>query len=128
MTSELPTRGCRVSAMDRAPLDARCSGCTGYLQRENDESARDEDGWNAKDNSEGINGSAIQFGKETSKRTYRAVSAAATGGLALITPTHLTYNRQEFALFFQQVQRASRSGEGDAQAHVVSRRSVAQGV
>ena len=130
MTAELLDRGCRVTAIDRAPLDHRLDGHPGLTFQRAD-TAR----WQAPAGSAfdamlcDLNGPpqpaiqqvvrmapALKPGalviftlKLTGADSIAAADAlladviaiASRGGLRWLAQTHLTYNRREFTLFFE---------------------------
>lgn len=129
MTSELLRRGYRVTAVDRAPLDARLQGDRNLtFARADAASFAPPQGATYDALLSDLNGPALESlshvirlvpqlrsgglvvftlkaaGAETLEQVdalYRAVlQKAATAGLERIATTHLTYNRQEFTLFF----------------------------
>lgn len=130
MTSELLERGYQVTAVDRAPLDRRLDGREGLRfikmdvakyqpagQMKFDAILCDMNG----DVSIAL-GQVIRLSKhlrpgglvvytlktpgvtgfrETNEQFHLAVANAWAAGMKLIASSHLTYNRQEFALFFE---------------------------
>ncbi|MGC4015010.1 MAG: SAM-dependent methyltransferase [Luteolibacter sp.] len=130
MTSELLKRGYRVTAVDRAPLDPRLDKAKGLTFSRADVahfqppvgesydaflsdlngSARESIGYIIRLSSHLRKGGLVVFTLKTSDAStveavndlYKEVVAHAKPvGLALIATTHLTYNRQEFTLFFE---------------------------
>jgi len=130
MTSELLHRGFRVTAVDRAPLDARLDGHPGLTFVRGDAGhftpapgARFEallcDLNSAAEQSIGhvlrlteslAPGGLVVFTLKFAgvdsfgaiNRLFKSVvDRAARGGLRLLATTHLTYNRKEFTLFFE---------------------------
>jgi 23S rRNA C2498 (ribose-2'-O)-methylase RlmM len=130
MTSELLARGHRVTAVDRAPLDARLRGAAGLAFVRQDAAAfRPRDGATFDALLCDLNGDAldsmrhvvrlapslskgglviftlqmpgVQMLPEMVALSESAIRLAAGAGLALVTQTHLSYNRHEFTLFFQ---------------------------
>ncbi|BCU75870.1 SAM-dependent methyltransferase [Luteolibacter sp. LG18] len=130
MTSELLKRGHRVTAVDRAPLDPRLDKASGLTFSRADVatfqpptgesydaflsdlngSARDSIGYIIRLSSHLRKGGLVVFTLKTSDATtveavnelYQSVTAHAKAvGLNRFATTHLTYNRQEFTLFFE---------------------------
>jgi 23S rRNA (cytidine2498-2'-O)-methyltransferase len=130
MTAELLTRGYRVTAVDRAPLDPRLQNAPGLLPVLADAATfRPGPGVSYDAILSDMNGAAtdsiahvirlsgnlrpggivIFTLKLPGVTTYagvnemetRVTEAAAAAGLRLFARTHLTYNRQEFTLFFE---------------------------
>jgi 23S rRNA C2498 (ribose-2'-O)-methylase RlmM len=128
MTAELLTRGCRVTAVDRAPLDARLAGASGLQAVCMDAAAFLPEADTVFDAIlSDMNGDAresmaqvIRLSKylregglvvftlkmpgvtgfaEMNALAASVVKAAAAAGLREIAMTHLTYNRHEFTLF-----------------------------
>lgn len=130
MTSELLARGQRVTAVDRAPLDKRLHGKAGlsFVRADAAEFQPREgtvfDAILCDMNSEGREamrqvarlvpclrpGGLVVFTLKSPRfetmaepvSLFHAVAAAAeSAGLRLLAQTHLTYNRNEFTLFFE---------------------------
>ncbi|MFD0892487.1 hypothetical protein KBB96_13760 [Luteolibacter ambystomatis] len=130
MTSELLKRGYRVTAVDRAPLDARLDKTSGLTflradvatfqppQGENYDaflsdlngSALESIGYIIRLSSHLRKGGLVVFTLKTSDASsveaaselHQAVTTRAKAvGLSLFATTHLTYNRQEFTLFLE---------------------------
>lgn len=128
MTAELLDRGFRVTAIDRAALDPRLEGAAGLTFVRSDVDAFQPKGafdallcdMNGDPRaslrqvvrlSAGLNpGGLIVFtlkaaGADTPEEMLALLRAAeafaVASGLSLIAKTHLTYNRQEFTLFFE---------------------------
>jgi 23S rRNA (cytidine2498-2'-O)-methyltransferase len=130
MTSELLQRGYTVTAVDRAVLDARLNGAKGLRFTRADVSTfvppkgAEYDALLSDMNGDPQaamrqvgrlsaflrpGGLAVFTLKTTSVDTFEGINAleqdviaqAARDGLSLLAKTHLTYNRQEFTLFFQ---------------------------
>ena len=126
MTSELLKRGYEVSAIDRAPLDPRLANHRNLTFLKEDVaqfvpprgirydailSDMNGDPRQAITLKDFINpgGLAVFTLKTTGAETVAAIETlekdvlaiAAQNGFSLITRTHLTYNRQEFTLFFE---------------------------
>ncbi len=130
MTSELLDRGCKVTAIDRAPLDKRLDSQPGLHFALMDVAAFKPNASMVYDAilsdmngdplesirqvgrlSKNLNpGGIVIFTLKTTGVTtlgemnalfQSAVDSAATAGLNLIARTHLTYNRQELTLFFE---------------------------
>ncbi|HWB03889.1 MAG TPA: hypothetical protein VG796_12755 [Verrucomicrobiales bacterium] len=130
MTSELLARGYRVTAVDRAPLDKRlerhagltflCADAAAFhppkgmhydaLLSDLNGDARDSMGHVIRAAQHLNPGGMVIFtlklaGAETPGETITlfqsVVDIAAGAGLSLLARTHLTYNRQEFTLFFR---------------------------
>ena len=106
MTSELLARNYRVTAVDRAPLDKRLNRQPGLTFARADVATFQHV---IRLSSHLKAGGIVVFtlkmpGVETVDETlqlFRSVMAmAARSGLRLLARTHLTYNRQEFTLFF----------------------------
>jgi hypothetical protein len=130
MTAELLSREYRVTAVDRAPLDARLQNAPGLTTALADAAtfqpapkirydailsdmngdARDSISHVARLSKHLRPGGLVVFTlKLPGVATYsgvmeiesRVVATAAEAGLRLLARTHLTYNRQEFTLFFE---------------------------
>ena len=130
MTSELLARGYRVTAVDRAPLDARlansldltfvCGDAATFTPRDGTRYAAilsDMNG-DARNSIEAVlrltkhlqPGGLVTFTLKTAgvdtlegiqDLCASVIGRAAAGGLRLLAQTHLTYNRHEFTLFFE---------------------------
>ncbi len=130
MTAELLARGYRVTAVDRAPLDARLDASAGLIFIPGDAATftpRDNTRYDAilsdmngaaRNSIEALlrlskhlqPGGLVIFtlktaGVDTLEGMQRlcasVIERAAAGGLCLLAQTHLTYNRHEFTLFFE---------------------------
>ena len=130
MTSELLTRGYRVTAVDRAPLDARLDSSSdltficGDAATFTPQSGTRYDAILSDMNGEARNaieavlrltkhlqpGGLVIFTLKTAgvdtlagiqRLCASVIGCAAAGGLRLLAQTHLTYNRHEFTLFFE---------------------------
>jgi SAM-dependent methyltransferase len=132
MTAELIARGYQVTAVDRAPLDARLAKSAGLRSVVADAATFDPEARARYDailsDMNGAAGDAIQCVtrltphlnpggiiiftlklpgvatfSEANELESQVVKSAANRGLRLISRTHLTYNRYEFTLFFELV-------------------------
>lgn len=132
MTSELLARGWRVTALDRAPLDARLRDVPGLTFIKTDVAhfqAREGDAFDAILCD--MNGDALDSMRQVARLAahlrrggiviftmklpgiqltgdilaaiQQTTELAAGAGLSLVAQTHLTYNRHEFTLFFEQL-------------------------
>lgn len=130
MTSELLARGYQVTAVDRAPLDERLTGAAGlrFVRADAGEfrpavgamydallcdmngEARDSIACVARFTKHLRSGALVVFtlkmpgvsDLESMLALQRdVVAAAGASGLALLARTHLSYNRHEFTLFFE---------------------------
>lgn len=130
MTSELLARGYRVTAVDRAPLDARLAGAPGLVAVQADAAhyrpaadarfdamlsdmngdARDSMACLARFTPHLRQGGLVVFTlklpgvtdlDEALARESAVVESAARAGLDLLARTHLSYNRHELTLFFR---------------------------
>ena len=130
MTSELLARGFRVTAVDKAPLDARLNGATGLKFRRADvgefQPAAGEifDALLCDMNGDAraalrqvvrlsrslkpggvivftLKGAGVESPAEMNELARAAIAYATASKLSVIATTHLTYNRQEFTLFFE---------------------------
>ena len=135
MTSELLARGFRVTAVDKAPLDARLNGAAGLKFRRADvaefQPAAGEtfDALLCDMNGDAraalrqvvrlskhlrpgglavftLKGAGVESPAEMNELARAATAYAIASKLSVIATTHLTYNRHEFTLFF------GKSGEG----------------
>ncbi len=130
MTSELLARGFRVTAVDKAPLDARLNGATGLKFRRADvgefQPAAGEtfDALLCDMNGDAraalrqvvrlsrslkpggvivftLKGAGVESPAEMNELSRAAIAYATASRLSVIATTHLTYNRHEFTLFFE---------------------------
>jgi len=130
MTAELLTRGCRVTAVDRAPLDARLAGADGLqavcmdaadfqpppataydaILSDMNGDARDSITQVIRLSKNLRAGGLVVFTlkmpgvtgfEEINGLTASVLDAATAAGLRVIAITHLTYNRHEFTVFFE---------------------------
>lgn len=130
MTSELLARGYRVTAVDKAAMDPRLKGVSGlnavrfdvesFRPAENERYSAILCDMNgdarsslrqvvrlAKHLEKGglvvftLKGAGVESAEEMNELSRAAISYAAASGLSLFAKTHLTYNRQEFTLFFE---------------------------
>ena len=130
MTSELLARGFRVTAVDKAPLDARLNGAAGLKFRRADvaefEPAAGEsfDALLCDMNGDAraalrqvvrlskslkpgglivftLKGAGVESPAEMNELARAATAYATASGLSLLATTHLTYNRLEFTSFFE---------------------------
>jgi 23S rRNA C2498 (ribose-2'-O)-methylase RlmM len=130
MTSELLARGHRVTAVDRAPLDARLRQADGLQFVQKDVAAFHPHAGEIFDAMLcDLNGDAMESLRHVSRLTPHlrkggiviftlkmpglqslpamvalsesAVQMASSNGLSLVSQTHLSYNRQEFTMLFE---------------------------
>jgi 23S rRNA C2498 (ribose-2'-O)-methylase RlmM len=131
MTSELLARGHRVTAVDRAPLDARLRQAGGlqFVQK-NVAAFQPHPGEIFDAMLCDLNGDALESLRHVARLTPHlrkggmviftlkmpgvqslpamaalsasAVHMASSAGLSLVSQTHLSYNRHEFTMFFEQ--------------------------
>lgn len=142
MTSELLARGWRVTALDRAPLDARLRGAAGLrfiktdvaqyrttegerfdailcdMNGEAGESMRQVTRLSTQLRKGGViiftmKLPGIQSLPEILTATQATAEMAFGAGLTLVAQTHLTYNRHEFTLFFEQLEEPPAPPEAD---------------
>jgi 23S rRNA (cytidine2498-2'-O)-methyltransferase len=130
MTSELLARGYRVTAIDKAPLDARLNGAAGLKFIRSDVAElrlADSERFDAllcdmngdaraalrqvlrlsrNLNPGGIivftlKGAGVESPAEMNELSRAAITYATASGLSRIATTHLTYNRQEFTVLLE---------------------------
>jgi 23S rRNA C2498 (ribose-2'-O)-methylase RlmM len=132
MTSELLQRGCQVTAVDRAPLDARLKDASGLREIHMDASSfRPPPGTVYDAILSDMNGDALESIAQVARLSQNlrpgglavftlktpgvttfdeinrlaasVLETASAAGLRQIAMTHLTYNRHEFTVFFERV-------------------------